>query len=184
VATGGSVKLSYRRIYEKRAENFFCAVAEQAGMSSDELVDQIAAGGKAADLVNLTLHRSAEKGDPIYRDAPSALVAAALVDDAKFDETAYIVNRIIQIEAIHIRILDASVSAMHNGGAQDSRNLIGSKKVASMLATSEGVVGACFDELTAVGFIKLHNENFWKVSALGLAAIEEIRRVQDNLQSN
>jgi len=100
--------VSFHRSWNKpRITRFKEAILRASHLSEGDLHEVIQEADSKADLLTVTASRVNDRGDRQYSDLLARLVAAALVDDSKIDVTAYIVDRIVQLEPVHLRILAA-----------------------------------------------------------------------------
>lgn len=179
---GITLSFNFKRTYEKRALDFVESVANLAAESPESLGERIAAGDRIADLFSTALPRAVERGDQEYVDVLAGLVAAGLIDDAKFDESAYLAARIVRLEPVHIRVLallDMSTTFENLDQAGD----IDISGIAEDMRLSEGVVENCLRDIEDVGFLvasPVLTTNH-RVTNLGRAAIVEIVRIKTEL---
>jgi hypothetical protein len=176
---GVSANFSFKRMYERRAVEFFQSVADRIDATPEELAERVAAGDKEADLINVALSRVAQRGDGQYIDVLTALVAAALTDDAKFDESAYLIDRIVRLEPIHIRI----TAALREEAIAPEFDVV---ELAGRIEISIGILESCLGELASVGFVAWATVEggMYKVTNLGGLAIEEVYKILANLQDD
>jgi len=102
---GAKLKTGFQRKWN-RVDRFFDGVADASGLTHEELEDRISQGDEITDLVITAGQRAAEKGNHAYSDLLARLVAAALIDDAKVDPISYLMDRIVQLDPVHLRILE------------------------------------------------------------------------------
>ena len=178
---GVTISLNFKRTYEKRAADFVESVARMAAESPESLGERVAAGDRIADLFGLALHRVIERGDDEYVDVLTGLVAAALIDDARFDESTYLAVRIVQLEPIHIRVLARLDNATLFTNLDPSRE-IDMPALATDMDLSEGVVENCLQDISEVGFTVSHGPSLFRVTKLGKLAIDEIIRIKEELR--
>lgn len=102
---GLKTSLSFRRLWDRQAKDFAQQTAEAAGIGFEGLGDELSNNGAVAKLYATAGNKAAHGGDPYLNDILARLVASALLDPAMVDPVAYVVDRIVKLEPIHIRIL-------------------------------------------------------------------------------
>jgi hypothetical protein len=199
---GGKLSFKFRRLWDKRAADFIESTADAAGVDIPTVSAQVVSSGQLFDLFQQAAHRATERGDEFYHDILSRLVAAALLDDAKIDAIAYVTDRIIRLEPLHVRIvslflyetLEEALAANNptvkriRGPAtgdlcirgDDHRILVKVDSYASVLGVDESIIESCLNEISEVGFTELRDQ--WAVSRLGRTASILINDVINNLK--
>ena len=102
---GAKIALGYKRLWDKRVEQFVEATAETAGIRPDSLAAAVEDNDAIQDVFVRAANRIKERSDGMYIDVLSRLVGAALVDETKVDEIGFIVDRLIKLDPVHIRII-------------------------------------------------------------------------------
>lgn len=198
---GVKVDVIYRRLWDKRQEQFAQSVSNATGKTLDELQGQIAQGDGLTDILLTAAKRAGERGDIGYTDTLARLVAAALIDPAKIDTTAYLVDRIVRLEPIHLRVLVPLAETEDAPVPRDSRivfqDIIRIENLARLLNIDVGIVESCLSELAAVGFVERHENRrsgpggheismapTWSPTHLGVSAANTITQVRHDLQKS
>lgn len=188
---GVNLDVNFRRLWDKRQERFAQSVSNATGKTFEELQEQIAQADGLTDILLTAAKRAGERGNTEYADTLARLVAAALIDCAKTDTTAYLVDRIVKLEPIHLRVLVPLAGA--DRAAINVHETIRIEKLADLLGIDEGIVESCLSELAAVGFVARHEGEHrssgreirrlptWSLTRLGLSAGDTINQVRQDL---
>jgi len=189
------VDLHVRRLWDKRQERFAQSVANATGRTFEELQEQIEAADGLTDVLLIAAKRAGERGDAEYTDTLARLVAAAFIDCARIDTTAYLVNRIVKLEPMHLRVLLPLANAVHEpteeeGEAEDSllaNGRIRIEPLAHRLGIDKGIAESCLAELASAGFVvevdyeRKRLPTQWSLSDLGRSAGVTINEVRQKL---
>lgn len=180
--SGAEATAQYRGTWrKKRIDNYADTLVEATGLTRQELRDRLDEADDAANLALLGADRASESGSKQYTDLLARLVAAALLDEAKIDPIAYLIDRIIKLDPLHIRILmtvseaydfDDDMVALENadGGKVDKsdierhaeweksdpivkRGTIRIDALSGAVGLAYGIVESCLDDLRNVGFV-------------------------------
>ncbi len=203
---GVMLNLSFKRIWDNRADRFATDTATTAGMTLEDLDERISSGGPIANIYLTAGRKAWESGDHYLNDVLARLVAAALLDDARIDTMAYVIDRIVKLEPIHIRIValflewatveqDANEQAGQDAdkkyGLLQDRTLgdggpsLPPHKIGPILLLDAGIIQSCLQELESVGFVHdRRNKGRYQIAALGLAASKIINDTRDQLASH
>jgi len=195
---GGNAMVRYRRVWDKRLEQFANTVATSAGMSINDLEARALEADGVVDVLATAAERAQQRGDPEYRDTLAGLVAAALIDPARLDPVAYYVSRLVQLEPIHIRLLaalrqstiedteDQATGRVRQVGRYNSGELVVDGRIHIDNAQSDkhgfdaGLLEACVKDLAGVGFAAEDNGSL-RLTRLGMSAADEIERVRSEI---
>jgi hypothetical protein len=104
---GGRLAVSYRRLWDHRAQSFLTQAAEAAGVEEEAVYEGLAHADDFADVLRVAGERAVETGDPVIRDTLARLVAAALHDDTRVHTISYVLGRVTQLEPVHVRVIYA-----------------------------------------------------------------------------
>lgn len=186
---GFKAKVAYQRKWKMlRAQRLAETLTTASGMTLDEIRSRVDQGDEVAELIETTAGRATENGNREYSDLLARLVAAALIDDAKIDPIAYLIDRIVKLQPIHIRILalfadDEWHKSYEIESTNDGYKRIDTDLVANELSMPKGILEACLRDLAEVYFteVKAMSQPRFEVKDLGRAAADEIWRVRNQL---
>lgn len=208
-APGAKLAIGFKRLWDRQADQYAHSTADAAGLSEEEVQSRLSESGPIANVYITAGQKSSRSGDPYLNDVLSRLVAAALLDSAKIDSVAYIVDRLVKLEPVHIRIVELFVELAVSGisaemlereKTDDPHKVAASKlmwrdggsasgvepeTIGTPLGLDIGIVMSCFQELAAIGFMRESQDGFrfsFEMTTLGLAASKLICETRDELQ--
>lgn len=197
-----TVDLVARRLWDKRQERFVQSVVEATRIAFQELQERIDSADGLTDVAITAARRAGERGNTEYIDTLARLVAAAFLDSARIDTIAYIVDRIVKLEPIHLRLLGPLAEASQS--SDDSQNesedclyingRVHVNAAARILDTDVGIVESCLNELVAVGFAERFDaedkrpamkarRTSWELTELGISAGKTVNQVRQDLHT-
>jgi hypothetical protein len=140
---GVSGSLSFRRLYDKRAENLVRGTQSLTKMTDEEFAQKLNDSDQILEILEKTAASTAEDGSPYRSDFFEKLIAAAMLDDTKVDPLAYLMPRLLKLNAIHIRMLVNIESGSSYGD------------IANLIKAPVGLLDTAFLELQEQGFAVL-----------------------------
>ena len=174
------VTTSFQRMWEKRGADYANRTAEFAGIDTDELEHELNQGGPIADLFLVGARRVVEDGDEVLCDAVTRLVAAALRDCALIHDASYLMKKLSNCEALHIRAICAiphsrqlpptpdeeSIRSAINKDTwppadtmfhewHDGIFMFSLESIAETCRASKSLVRAALGELISIGFVEV-----------------------------
>jgi len=199
---GGKLAFRFRRLWDKRVDMFVERAAMAAGVDIPTLSTHATRQGQLSDVFMIAAHRAGERGDEYYQDVLSGLVAAALLDDARIDTIAYVLDRIVKLEPIHVRILSLflyeTLSEANAAGnlitkrvqlpehlnlstRTDHASKVDTEAYALVLRTDPAIIESCLLELQQLGFTG--SPDAFQITKLGTTAGLLINDVLRDIQT-
>jgi hypothetical protein len=149
---GVKASLSMRRLYDKRSEKFLRDIQQCAHLTDEDYVERVAEGDEIAGLMAAAGERVASSGSKYLSDTFASLIAAAMLDDARIDDVSYILPKLLNLQAVHIRIIASLVYMPHGFTAEDLTR--GDSSWHGRVTASTGVVSAALTEVESSGFVE------------------------------
>lgn len=143
---GVSASISVRRLYDKRAVRFLEGIQLAANLSDEAFLRRIESQSELASQISQAHERIQATGSEYISDAFANLIAAAMLDDAKVDTVSYLLPRLLDLHAIHIRIICIVPP-------KSARIRIEIGDIAQKVGASEAVVEAALHDLRDRGLL-------------------------------
>lgn len=178
------LKVSVRRLWDRRCKRFSEVTADRAGLSTDALADRLEAAEALLDLYLEAVERAVRVADEDYRDALANLVATAFRDDARIDTAAYALSVLKQLAPAELRILHRLARVTVNddkGAAQPAGRNVPNEIVRSLVQADAAFVNAAKARLTALGLVNDVSTGFtianmegrtWSISVFGRSVLD------------